>query len=446
MTRLWYIDALDARAGHAFASCRGPDLGQDKIDLDAAAVFVGAPAFRPEALAGRSTGFAAASRSAQFGLFANGAEVGFPSLESLVEFVRRAYVSGGGGDGGEGIGPVPPGPPGGGEGPDSGRGEGGEGGEGGERGESGSGAQALLSSGAKFARTARSLSLETFKADGEGSDTGPATYGRVQFTPAPSSVSSVTPTKGVTEGQADMAAAAALLLEELVGRAPGRGGFDASWEAALNSLRFAVHKFGLLPILMHDPLGHSLRHQLKMTFASNPDIFLGVRGPDQPEYLLPRLLALPPLDGPYPWWYWLDHVIDGAQLPIEFGFGRESGDPFEELSTWPLPRPIANHAHLLKEDDSARGLLCAVVADPALLAPRSKIGLQTALILLFSAVHLTARHSILALARPATSGATVNLVIADALAWLDLQMPRHAFAREVEQAIGRARQLHYAAS
>jgi hypothetical protein len=437
----WYIDALDARAGHAFASCRGPDLGRDEIDLDGAAVFVGPPSFRPEALVGRSTGFAAASRSAQLGLFANRAEIGFPSLESLVEFVRRAYVSSGGGDGGEGIGPAaPPGPPRGGEGPDRGEGEGGEGGE------PGTAALALLSSGAQCAEIARSLSLQTIETAGKGPGAGRASYARVQLTPAPSSISSMGSANGVIDAQADLAAGAALLLEELVLRAPPRGGFDASWQVALNSLRLAVHKFRLLPMLVHEPLGHSLRRQLKLAYRRNPDIFLDVRVADEAEYLLPRLLALLPPDSHYPWWYWLEDAVDGAELPIETGLGREGGDPFDELSTWPVPEAIASYVKLSKEDDNARGLLCAVVADPALLSAKSKLGFQISLILLFSAVHLTARHLNLPFTRRATSAAALAVIIADALAWLDLQMPRHAFAQEVEQAIGQARHLHYSTS
>lgn len=107
----WHLDALDARGGLAFASFRGPDLGAETLDMDAPGVFVGAPDFRPETVASRGTGLAAARGSLQLGLFYDGTEVGFETLDDLVEFVRRCYIAGGGGDGAAGIGPgVPPRP------------------------------------------------------------------------------------------------------------------------------------------------------------------------------------------------------------------------------------------------------------------------------------------------------------------------------------------------
>jgi hypothetical protein len=112
--RFWYFDALDARGGLAFASYRKAGLGAVELNEDYT-VHVGPPSFAPEQLGGRALGHAAFRASFQSGLYTEGREVAFPSLSSLIEFVRRGYLAGGGGDGANGSGSgVPPQP---GEGP-----------------------------------------------------------------------------------------------------------------------------------------------------------------------------------------------------------------------------------------------------------------------------------------------------------------------------------------
>ncbi|MFN5997177.1 MAG: hypothetical protein ACK47C_00610 [Paracoccaceae bacterium] len=115
MEQQWYIDALDDRSGLAFASYRMSDLigaAKDWPDLSAMAWFIAAPDFQPEPVSSRAIGFAAAQRGLQLGLSLNGeTEVSFPSLEALADYVRRLFISGGGGDGAAGVDPALGGPP-----------------------------------------------------------------------------------------------------------------------------------------------------------------------------------------------------------------------------------------------------------------------------------------------------------------------------------------------
>jgi hypothetical protein len=107
----WFNEALDPRAGLAFASLRGND-GKN----EASAAFIAAPHFRPEFLTDGVLGLSAARRSFQAGLYAREREVEFETLEAACEFVRRCYLAGGAGDGGDrdpgfGVPPVPEGAP-----------------------------------------------------------------------------------------------------------------------------------------------------------------------------------------------------------------------------------------------------------------------------------------------------------------------------------------------
>ncbi len=111
----WFIDALDGLSGQAFASHRQSGQLATLSDLSGPAWYVSAPDFAPEPISGRTIGLAATQRGFQLGLSTDGeTEVPFTSLEALVDYVRRLYLSGGGGDGPAGIDPAPGGP----DGPD----------------------------------------------------------------------------------------------------------------------------------------------------------------------------------------------------------------------------------------------------------------------------------------------------------------------------------------
>lgn len=112
MKEAWYIDALDGLSGLAFASHRAERLNSTKFELEGPAWFISAPDFRPEMVVSRAIGLAATRGSMQLGLSLDGeTEVPFPTLDALVEFVRRLFIAGGGGDGVGDVGPAPPGPP-----------------------------------------------------------------------------------------------------------------------------------------------------------------------------------------------------------------------------------------------------------------------------------------------------------------------------------------------
>jgi hypothetical protein len=141
MPKAWYIDTLDALSGYAFASHRIPDLdgdidGETILSDDSASYFIEAPQFTPERVSSRAIAFGAARGGFQTGLYLGENEVAFATLDAVAEFVRRAYGSGGGADEGGGGTPAARGP----EGPERPgfpdmRGEEGEGGSpGGERG------------------------------------------------------------------------------------------------------------------------------------------------------------------------------------------------------------------------------------------------------------------------------------------------------------------------
>jgi hypothetical protein len=111
--KYWFIDALDADGGIAFASFRqreemGGDAIRDAHDEETAVV-VTAPDFRPSPVSHRALALGAINRGAQSGVYIGEQELGFASLEQLVEFVRKVYV-GGGADGSAPNPGIPPGP------------------------------------------------------------------------------------------------------------------------------------------------------------------------------------------------------------------------------------------------------------------------------------------------------------------------------------------------
>jgi len=107
----WRIDSLDPRGGLAFASYRDLNyLGKSDRGRDPQCVFMGPPGFQPEMVANRSLALAAVRGAFQERFFVDDREVTFPSLASVVEFVRRIYLRSAGGDGEEGGGAEKPPP------------------------------------------------------------------------------------------------------------------------------------------------------------------------------------------------------------------------------------------------------------------------------------------------------------------------------------------------
>lgn len=93
----WRFDALDARAGMAFAS-----RVDSTVDGDDIVVFFRPPGFEPQPVGRSSLALGATRGSFQGGLLIEGQEALFPSLAAIGEFVRRVYVGGASGDGGPG--------------------------------------------------------------------------------------------------------------------------------------------------------------------------------------------------------------------------------------------------------------------------------------------------------------------------------------------------------
>jgi hypothetical protein len=93
--RRWFIDALDADGGIAFASFRRVDEGDDDVFGEENAVVMAAPHFHPSPVSNRALSLGAINRAAQSGVYVDGREVSFDSLDQLVEFVRKVYVGGG---------------------------------------------------------------------------------------------------------------------------------------------------------------------------------------------------------------------------------------------------------------------------------------------------------------------------------------------------------------
>lgn len=106
----WRFDAVDLRAGLAFAAWRA-DLGDDPSPAEVQAVYFAPPSFTPEPVANLALALGATRGSMRPGLFVDGREVWFESLAEAGEFLRRAYVASGGGDGGDGDGEDDPSPP-----------------------------------------------------------------------------------------------------------------------------------------------------------------------------------------------------------------------------------------------------------------------------------------------------------------------------------------------
>jgi len=88
---LWFIDAWAVLDGYAFASRRPPK------SIDAEVIFfVAPPYFEPEPVASLATALAATRGHFQEGFRdAEGAEIGFATLDQVIEAIRRGYRAGG---------------------------------------------------------------------------------------------------------------------------------------------------------------------------------------------------------------------------------------------------------------------------------------------------------------------------------------------------------------
>jgi hypothetical protein len=447
MTVAWFIDGLDARAGLAFASLRAPDLLEQAPALDLPSVFIGPPTFRPETVSSRALAFAGTRGSFQYGLFLAGQEVAFPSLDAVIEFVRRAYLRGGGGDaaggGGAGVPPRPTTPL---LDPDELPLEGKD-----RRGHE------LLQIMLKDPHNARLAATrlnfhpgEPFKTEDFHSSIG---------------------SPGMTGDEFVLARGAAELIAEMLRRCPVAGPNDRlmGWLRSAQRLGRSINKLGLWHQLMSDPIGSNLGAMAdkifqalhKSAFLSSPAIDaarrrFGARG------LLPLLFCgfgISPFWGIEPATLDDDDLIRIRQSRFWPVLGSLTdmriSDPVDDLAQWPIPAIVA---HFVEPRDSAQrlyNLLCAVVASPEVLAeesagPAPQRAAEIAIILvLFAAAHLTVE------ATPSLAPVLVGWaddiadkaladVVQTALAWIADQYPNSIFPDEVERLIRSTSSLAYA--
>ncbi len=432
MTKVWYIDAVDARAGLAFASCRSADLGNDQPDTDILAVHIAAPDFRVETVASRAIALAATRGSFQLGFFIEDDELAFGSLGDVVEFVRRIYAAGGGGDGDGGVGggvpPLPDLPF--------------EGGGTLEPEEPDPAIDPLREMVEVFKKAAKTASNTNRSAEYSKKVEGgskPVNTAEVSYN---------YPDSTTDPGNA-CAGAVVSLAEELFRRCPTSTNDDlATWWESVRRLGAAAGRLGLCRTLVNGGLGDRLADAGNRLFDRRGhmlfDKALWTGLPNGKEYLRDRglLIALELLRGlgledPYGF-----IVHPGGQFDWEWYFSMhhffwkgnvELGDRFDDLSRWPIPDFFSQTSHYTSRA-SVADFLCEVTGAPTAMA----LGAQGLEILLFSVMHLECDRSPVAVDTKFGSSVTKAWRIAlsnRAKLWLNRQMPRRAFSEDVEEKV-----------
>ena len=412
MTGAWRIDSIDARAGLAFASWRTSDLDLDVLDLGKPAVFLSPPFFRAEALTSRAIGFSAARGRAQLGVFVGGAELAFESLEDLTEFVRRAYIGGGSGDaggGGGGGGPPPA--------PDEPTPEVPEGGLG--IAEEEVFQHPVVMAAKAAASAAANLAFEAgWPVKTQSLEIGGTEAETIAKTTSPL-------VDGATE-----------VLLELLRRFPAKLELDAieTWSRSAQSLGGAITRLELWEDIMGGPYGGQLERLVRTMLPQAGEI-------------PPNRNALPALFGATS----IEHISlfrDGSyyyDLMASNWTRWNDGDPIDQIALWPLPTDIKPLAISNQDDPSAFGLMCAINANPAILADRFPLpAVRAWSILHFAAAHLLAesqpplRGSWLL---PMTTNGAREAITRLSGTWLFQQWPKIVFPQPVELAIQEASAL-----
>lgn len=421
MSDAWRIDSLDARAGLAFASWREADLSGGAPRLDRDAVFLSPPAFSPEVLGNRAIGFGAARGHAQLGVFVDGEELAFETLEALTEFVRRLYVGSGGGDAGGGGGrPGPPEPEGG--GPPEGLTR---------RFREGEGAGAALGV-LKVAAAAADLSKGLKYVGGEPVQAAALDTARtVVGTPA-------------GDGLA-IANGAAELVTEFLSRYPVGGQAEEvdRWLASAHRLGAAVTGLGLWPAILEGPFAPAL-DELCIRIVGT----LGLTSDwDVPRYLLPALFGLLHAEWPWPRRFPKDRLAyfaDYERIVLAGARSRAaSRDPLDDLEVWPLPDDIAKLVGSAQRAVTAFHLVSTISAAPEKLSEGQHIHMRAAEILLFCVAHVLVEadpplgSSWLRSPHRSSAAEMANR----SLEWMSTQWPTFVFPRQVEALIGQASAL-----
>ena len=437
--RAWFIDAIDARAGLAFASFRGADLTADAPEMESIAVHIAPPDFRAETLSSRATGLAAARGSFQAGLFVGDgeaqAEVGFADLDYLIEFVRRAYLSGGAGDGPGGVGGLPPPPE-----------EPGLGGESPKEGPEGSEAE-MTEAGWAIGNLFKTVSHTSHLA-GPGGGPWEGMLLAVAITP-----DYEPQTGGMADSAPLLATAAAHLLAELIIRCPRLPDDEAiaDWWASLRALAGAIDRLDLWEALFVEHLLPPLRHagnriadRLHLMFdnsegsraySSNP----GANGLD----VVVALLGGEEAWGIDQYFTSSGHGPSFMRDQSAFCIRADDADRHQDLGAWPISDAVCHRAGLVPGYSSLSDFLCLATGAP--LALTSWGGIECGL-LLFAAIHLVSGtgdplgrrwRGPLRLARR-------NAMAKRGRTWLVRQFPQRAFPPVIEEILQQAPRRHYA--
>lgn len=418
MTDAWRIDSIDARAGLAFASWRSADLDSKAIDLEKPTLFLSPPYFQPEAVASRATAFAAARGQAQLGVFVEGAELTFETVEHIAEFVRRAYVGSGSGDLGGGTDGPPPSP----DEPPPGIPPGGIGIVEAELGE-----HPVLSAVRRLANMAADLGFQA------GTPTKTLHLNLDGRTAERVATTSSVLVDGATETVLELLRRFPLHLDQAA--------LD-HWLRSAQTVGAAISRLDLWGDILDGHYAKYFDHLLPNIIPATRD--MPVR---ELRYLLPLLFASDQAS-----WYFRTH--DLAYLRYLYRHGVyfrqnsawcEAGDPVDHLSMWPLPKEIRTMVHSSQSDPSAFALTCAVNANPIILAETSLMQAKRA----WSIMHFAAAYLWSESQPPPRSSWLLSegqrgvrqSLMRESGNWLLQQWPKLIFPKPVELAIRAAMEI-----
>jgi hypothetical protein len=442
LTRAWFVDALDARGGLAFASHRQPDLQGDMENVNAPAVHLSAPSFAPEPVASRATGLAAVRAGFQLGLFVDGVEVAFEELDDLVEFVRRAYGASGGADGSNDPGRVPPPspPP---DGGADGRADGALQDRGRHEREAPKGSAAVTK---MLAMIDQASGRAGKKTAGMKRETGSSAMLLAHTEPVDLAV-------GGPDGTEAIDWAAVALGCELVRRLPRSREDVLRWLDAMSSLCQAAWNLNLSGKI-HDfsDLVNAGRHvlddRLELLFSKAVVRHVDGRLDDELaasvaasimacEFGHPRFVRDLHRSAPVLVW-WGRSAYDAWHSPHV----SAASERFSALSRWPLPSPTATRLGLDPAASTLADLLCVMTAAP-LAASGDPLD---AGMLLLAAAHVAGDpgRSWLGHSPGTVRAALRERQVRQAQEWLVRQFPSRVFDPEIEALIGQARALRYA--
>lgn len=417
---LWYIDALDARAGMGLATCRDADLNTNTVDLGRPGVFIGPPFFQGESVASRAIGFAATRGSFQLGLFLDDGEVAFATLQGVCEFIRRVYISSGGGDTDGGISPAPVVPN-----PESGGGE--------FRflpSEENPIARGMVSFVGQLTKGIASISKLKY------SNSEPKQLNRREGAYGASLLETLLP---LDDFDALLAYGSAVLIEEMILRFPNRAVDHGTWMRSTMKLGQMLNRLGLVDCFFHSPDFDRLS---RMAYDTDKRFRLFNGHVREFDAVLPAMLGLAPY---VPW-----HPRFGPPFWGGWHAGPSASEPLDDLSSFPIPSVAAKHVGLNPASASARDLLSVFLADPTVLegeqASRPEATMIVGFVLLSSMLIVSDGQTSLApIDGTRIGGLLRHDVVRDAIVWMDSQMPGYLFHRDIEKYIRGASQLRYGA-